>query len=177
MKRPTDNAPTPKKKGGCLKIVLIAIVALFVIGVIGSLSEKEEKSKTEKKATKNIEETDEKPQPNTSDMVDYIAKEAKKSANKAATEEKRNEAIEYIYNNYPNYYTDNETMERTMYYGYYLEYAYAKNGSTNLYANLGMDTYQSVKYVYRGTATIEETSIQENLKQIKDALIELGYNF
>ena len=108
-------------------------------------------------------------------MVDYIANEAKKSANQSATEEKKNEAIEFIYSNYPNYYIDNETMEKVLYYGYYLEYAYSKNGSNNLYANLGIDAYQAVKYVYRGTENVEDESTQENLRQIDEALKEIGY--
>lgn len=116
------------------------------------------------------------PEANTSAMVDYIAAEAKKSANQAATEEKRDEAIEYISSHYPNYFVDNETMEKTMYYGYYLEYAYMSDDPTNAYANLGMDTYQAVKYVYRGTETVEDEHVQENLKQIAEILEALGYD-
>lgn len=116
------------------------------------------------------------PEANTSAMVDYIAAEAKKSANQAATDEKRDEAIEYIFSHYPNYFDDNETMEKTMYYGYYLEYAYAADDPTNVYANLGMDVYQVVKYVYRGTETIEDDHVTENLRQIAEALNSIGYD-
>lgn len=116
------------------------------------------------------------PEANTSAMVDYIAAEAKKSANQAATEEKRDEAIEYISSHYPNYFADNETMEKTMYYGYYLEYAYMSDDPTNVYANLGMDTYQAVKYVYRGTESVEDDHVTENLRQISEWLNKLGYN-
>lgn len=93
-------------------------------------------------------------QPNTSAIVDYIASKAKESANQSVTEGKRNAAISFIYKNYPHYFTDNKTIEKMMYYGYYLEYAYAKNGDTNIYANLGMDSYQSVKDVYRNAETV-----------------------
>lgn len=104
-----------------------------------------------------------------------IASEAKKSANQSASEEKRDEALDFISSTYPDYFSDNDTMEKAMYYGYYLEYAYSKNGPTNTYANLGMDLYQAVKYVYRNTETVEDTHVQENLSQIKEALAELGY--
>ena len=66
--------------------------------------------------------------------------------------------------NYPNYFESNEVMEKTMYYGYLLEYGY-KNKNNN-YADLGMDAYQVVKYVYRGAEKVEDISTQENLKQI-----------
>lgn len=112
------------------------------------------------------------PKPNTSEMVEYIAREAKKSAN-SPSNEKDKEAICYIRDNYPNYFDSNAKMENMMKYGYYLEYAYSKNGPTNIYANLGMDAYQVVKYVYRNTENVESDHVQENLRQIEEALGEL----
>lgn len=114
--------------------------------------------------------------PNTSEMVDSIARKAKRSANKSASAKKRNAAISYIVDHYPDFYENNEVMEKTMYYGYYLEYAYSKNGSNNIYANLGMDVYQSIIYVYRNTENINDVHVKENLGQIKKALVQLGYN-
>lgn len=115
-------------------------------------------------------------EPNKSSMVDYIAQEVKKSANKSASEEKRDEAITYIVDHFPDFYENNTVMENTMYYGYYLEYAYSKNGPENLYANLGMDTYQAVKYVYRNAEKPEDDSTLANLDQIKESLLDLGYD-
>lgn len=51
-----------------------------------------------------------------------------------------------------------------MYYGYLLEYGY--KDTNKAYAELGMDAYQVVKYVYRGAEKVEDISTQENLKQI-----------
>ena len=112
---------------------------------------------------------------NTSSMVDAIAEAAKKEANYSSTG-LTDESLDYISSNYPEYFTDNQVMEYTMFYGYYLEYAYADNGSGNTYANLGMDTYQAVKYVYRGTASVDDDDVQANLEQIAEALNELGYS-
>lgn len=151
-------------------LVVISILALSMTAC-GT----EQTSNTVSSSAATIASSEELPKPNTSAMVDYIARKAKEAANISASEEKRDEAIKYIKDNYPNYFSDNETMEKTMYYGYYLEYAYSKNGSTNLYANLGMDTYQAVKYVYRNTETQDDTHVQENLRQIAEALSELGY--
>ena len=115
------------------------------------------------------------PESNSSAMVDYLASEAKKSANQSATEEKRDDAINFIYENYPDYYVDNETMEKAIYYGFYLEYAYGENEGKNYYVDLGMDTEQAVKYVYRGAESVEDSSTQENLSQIAESLNALGY--
>lgn len=114
------------------------------------------------------------PAPNTSEMVDYIAQQAKTSAEESVSDAKRDEAVEYIRANYPNYYSDNAAMEKAMYYGYYLEYAYEENGSSDPYAVLGMNTYQAVKYVYRGAETVDAQSTQENLGQIAENLAALG---
>lgn len=104
---------------------------------------------------------------NTSAKVDEIARQAKADA-QSIDETKTNEAISYIRNNYPNYFDNNETMETAMYYGYLLEYAYAD--TNELYMQLGMDTYQSIKYVYRGVEKVEDNATQENLAQIKESL-------
>lgn len=121
-----------------------------------------------------IAETETVPEANTSAMVDYIAAEAQKSANQAATDEKRDEAIDFIASAYPEYFSDNDTMEHALYYGYYLEFAYDINESQ--YAELGMDVEQAVKYVYRGTETVEDKHVQENLRQIAEILEALGYD-
>ena len=101
--------------------------------------------------------------PNTSSKVDEISIQAKNDA-KNIDDGKTIEAINFIKENYPNYFESNEVMEKTMYYGYLLEYGY-KNKNNN-YADLGMDAYQVVKYVYRGAEKVEDISTQENLKQI-----------
>ena len=173
------------KHGGCLKpvsiIIAVCIVIIIAVSAIGGNDDNgttykvPEEEKAEQDSSENQALT-EAPDPNTSAMVDYIASSAKKSANQSATEEKRNEAIEYIYSHYPDYYLDNKTMEDTMYYGYYLEYAYAKNGENNLYANLGMDAYQAVKDVYRNVEAKDSDHAKSNIKQIADGLSEIGYD-
>lgn len=114
------------------------------------------------------------PEPNTSEMVDYIYYQAKNDVGSGVSDAKRDEAVEYIRANYPNYYTDNEVMEKTMYYGYWLEEAYEGNGASDPYATLGMNVYQAVKYVYRGAETVDAQSTQENLSQIAEDLAVLG---
>lgn len=179
----TDSAPKKKdkKKSGCLVVVSAAVI-IGVIATAGGNSSSDSKTASsvaslEGAETEIMQESTTEPvsvpEPNTSDMVDYIAKEAKASANVGSTEEKREEAISFIQDNYPNYFIDNETMEKTMYYGYYLEYAYSKNGPENIYANLGIDTYQAVKGVYRNVDKVEDDIVQENLRQIEEWLSKL----
>ena len=185
--------PGRRKAGMITSIITLALTVLILIAAAVSgddntaETEQIETSSVAEIASETLTETvtveadaeseaETMPEANTSEMVDYIAAEAKKSANQDATEEKRDEAIEYISSHYPNYFVDNETMEKTMYYGYYLEYAYMSDDPTNVYANLGMDTYQAVKYVYRGTESVEDDHVTENLRQISEWLNKLGYN-
>ncbi len=115
------------------------------------------------------------PEPNTSEMVDYIYYQAKDEIEtNGLSEEKRDEAVKFLVDNYPNYFVDNETMEKTMYYGCYLDIG-CKDDELP-YEDLGTDAYQVVKYVYRGAEKIEDNGTQENLKQIKESLNELGFN-
>lgn len=184
MKCKDTQTPSRRKIGLITSIIALGLTVIILIAAAFSgddnVTETSEQIETTSEVisaeNESTAEAETIPEANTSAMVDYIAAEAKKSANQAATGEKRDEAIEYISSHYPNYFDDNETMEKTMYYGYYLEYAYADNGSTNVYANLGMDTYQAVKYVYRGTESTEDDHVIENLRQISEWLNELGYN-
>ena len=107
------------------------------------------------------------PTANTTEMVDYISK--------VSTAVSDIVAIDFIRNTYPNFYTDNATMEKAMYYGYLLEYRHQED-STDYYQNitkLGMDTEQAVKYVYRGVEAVDDDATQENLKQISESLAEI----
>lgn len=177
-----ENRRVKKTGFGCLTKILVFFAAIFVfLFIIESLSSddsasiKQADTSVSSEVSSPVSGSSEPPSPNTSAMVDYIASEARKSANHSSSPEKRDEAIEYLYSQYPDYFSDNETMEKVMYYGYYLEYAYSKNGATNVYANLGIDAYQCVKYVYRNTDAIDSVHVQENLSQIQDAFTELGY--
>jgi hypothetical protein len=90
------------------------------------------------------------------------------------TEEMRDEAVAFIVEHYPDYYGDNETMERAMFYGFWLEYAYDGDEGARNYYNLGMDMEQAVKYVYRGAEKAEDEATKENLTQIKESLEAIG---
>ncbi|CAI3193040.1 hypothetical protein [Clostridium neonatale] len=116
--------------------------------------------------------------PNTSAAVDELYYKAKENAT-TATEEDLKEAIKFIKDNYNNYWVDNETMHKTMYYGSLLECMTkdkAKSDSKSverIIYDLGSDAVQVTKYIYRKADTIEDDSTKSNLEQIKKGLDSL----
>lgn len=102
---------------------------------------------------------------NTSAAVDELILRGKTNS-KSATKNDIKEAIKFIEDNYNKYWIDNETMQKTMYYGALLEYS---NESKDI-KELGSDSEQVVKYVYRKADKIEDDSTQSNLRQIKKSL-------
>ena len=110
------------------------------------------------------------PEANTSAMVDSIVNKAKSDADGQLDLDTCKEALSYLKDNYPNYFTDNETMEKVMYYGAFLEYSFEGKGINDVCATLGQDALQTVKYVYRGADAIEDESTQSNLRQVKESL-------
>lgn len=189
MKCKDTQTPVRRKIGLITSIITLGLTVIILIAAAfsgdDSVTETNEQVETVTETAsagteivsseaETVAETETVPEANTNAMVDYIAAEAQKSANQAATDEKRDEALDFIASSYPEYFSDNDTMERAIYYGYYLEFAYDINESQ--YAELGMDVEQAVKYVYRGTETVEDKHVQENLNQIAQILNALGYD-
>lgn len=110
-----------------------------------------------------------KAEPNTSAAVDELILKGKADS-KVATQAQLKEASKFIATNYPNYFKDNKTMHKMMYYGSLLEYS---NQGKDI-INLGMDSEQVVKYVYRKVEKLEDQSTQSNLQQIKKSLNKIS---
>ena len=151
---------------------LYVVLAVLIIGGIGSTSHKD--SSTDASTTNvadNITPTEApEPEANTSAMVDSIVNKAKSDADGQLDLDTCKEVLSYLKDNYPNYFTDNETMEKVMYYGAFLEYSFEGKGINDVCATLGQDALQTVKYVYRGADAIEDESTQSNLRQVKESL-------
>lgn len=180
-KNKTDQQGTKSKK----KWIIGAVVVLLIIGAAmggnngGQTPEPSGSQQTEQHGTEpSSEPTTEpaEPEANTSAKVDALAREAKAAAAEGVTDEKRDEAVGFIVERYPDYYTDNATMEQAMAYGFWLEYAYKDDEAARDYAELGMDVAQAVKYVYRGAEKVEDDATQENLRQVKERLETLGHS-
>lgn len=179
-----SEAPRGKKKW-----IIIAVVAVVLIAAaVGENTETQQPQTSGTQATPEAPETQEpvtevtseteneaEPEANTSAKVDALALAAKQDVEEnGVSDAKRDEAVAFIVEHYPDFYTDNETMEQAISYGYWLEYAYESDESARDYAELGMDLEQAVKYVYRGAESVEDDATQENLSQIREALEAIG---
>lgn len=155
---------------------LYVVLAVLIIGGIGSTNHKDSSTDSSTDASTanvadNITPTEApEPEANTSAMVDSIVNKAKSDADGQLDLDTCKEALSYLKDNYPNYFTDNETMEKVMYYGAFLEYSFEGKGINDVCATLGQDALQTVKYVYRGADAIEDESTQSNLRQVKESL-------
>ena len=166
-----------KKKWIIVGVVVVLVLAAAVGGNKGSdqtAGTPSSEPPTQASAPAESEPSAAEPEPNTSAKVDALAREAKDSVAGDVTEEMRDEAVAFIVEHYPDYYGDNETMERAMFYGFWLEYAYDGDEGARNYYNLGMDMEQAVKYVYRGAEKAEDEATKENLTQIKESLEAIG---
>lgn len=162
-----------KNKKAIIAIVIVGVVVLFAI--IGAITSSKNVENVETPATsggntlaelynemrKEINDTE----PNSSVRVDAIAHFAKKAATEGSTADSKDlcdEAIALITENYPDYFTSDDLMEKLMLCGFYLEYSsFAQNTS-----ELGQDVEQVIKYVYRGAETLDSDSVKANLEQI-----------
>lgn len=179
-----SEAPRGKKKW-----IIIAVVAVVLVAAaVGGNTETQQPQTSGTQATSEAPETQEpvtevaseaeneaEPEANTSAKVDALALAAKQDVEEnGVSDAKRDEAVAFIVEHYPDFYTDNETMEQAISYGYWLEYAYESDESARDYAELGMDLEQAVKYVYRGAESVEDDATQENLSQIRESLEAIG---
>lgn len=152
------------------KTAIFTIIMVLSLGFSGCGSNGDKVAETtEGKVPVAVEEVEkeENPEPNTSEMVDSIIKKAKEDA-ETATDEQKQDALDFAVDNIDNYYADNETMEKAMYCGALLEYSYKENDEE--LSGIGADLVQAVKYVYRNAEDVEAASTQENLKQLKDSI-------
>ena len=182
MSKSEKKAGPGEGKNGKKKWIIVGVVAVLVLAAaVGGNKGSDQtagtpssESPTQASAPAESGPSAAEPEPNTSAKVDALAREAKDSVAGSVTEEMRDEAAAFIVEHYPDYYGDNETMERAMFYGFWLEYAYDGDEGARNYYNLGMDMEQAVKYVYRGAEKAEDEATKENLAQIKESLEAIG---
>lgn len=182
MSKSEKKAGPGEGKNGKKKWIIVGVVAVLVLAAaVGGNKGSDQTAgtpssepPTQASAPAESEPSAAEPEPNTSAKVDALAREAKDSVAGDVTEEMRDEAVAFIVEHYPDYYGDNETMERAMFYGFWLEYAYDGDEGARNYYNLGMDMEQAVKYVYRGAEKAEDEATKENLAQIKESLEAIG---
>lgn len=152
----------------CFVLVIVSAIMISAGGSSNGTSASSGSASISSSGT-SAEPAEEDPEPNTSAMVDSIARQAKADAENASDADLK-KAYDYIKANYKDCFGGNETMEQMMYNGWLLEYTYDGNESMRDYYNLGMDAEQLVKYVYRGAETKDDQSTQENIKQIEESI-------
>lgn len=189
MRKKDADQKQSEAKRGKKKWIIIAVVAVVLIAAaVGGNTETQqpqtsgtqaasESTETQEPVTEAASEKENKSEPeaNTSAKVDVLALAAKQDIEESGVSDtKRDEALAFIVEHYPDFYADNETMEQAISYGYWLEYAYQNDEAARDYAELGMDLEQAVKYVYRGAESVEDDATQENLSQIRESLEAIG---
>ena len=189
MRKKDADQKQSEAKRGKKKWIIIAVVAVVLIAAaVGGNTETQQPQTSGTQAASKSTETQEpvteaasekenksEPEANTSARVDALALAAKQDIEESGVSDtKRDEAVAFIVEHYPDFYADNETMEQAISYGYWLEYAYQNDEAASDYAELGMDLEQAVKYVYRGSEGVEDDATQENLSQIRESLEAIG---
>ena len=189
MRKKDADQKQAEAQRGKKKWIIIAVVAVVLIAAaVGGNPETQQPQDTGTQATSEAPETQDpiaeevdeteaeaEPEANTSAKVDALALAAKRDVEEnGISDAKRDEAVAFIVEHYPDLYADNETMEQAISYGYWLEYAYQSDEAARDYAELGMDLEQAVKYVYRGAESVEDDATQENLSQIRESLEAIG---
>lgn len=109
-------------------------------------------------------------EPRTSKMVDQIALTAKANAGNL-NDDQVNAIINDVRSVNHNFYSDEPSMLKYMWYGYLLDYKFEDN---NARSSLGQDVYQAVKNIYRNTDTLESDATQANFRQIDKSLQEIA---
>lgn len=104
------------------------------------------------------------PEPGTNEMVDYLARKGRSDA-LIATDDQLQEAVDFLKNNTHAYFSGEENMEYTMYYGFLLEAYYS--GTGNAYERIGFQAYKTVKYVYRGVDSVLDDVTHNNLLKLQ----------
>lgn len=187
-KKDADRKQTESPRGKKKWIIIAVVAVVLIAAAVGGNTETQQPQATGTQATSKIPETQDpateavseaeakaEPEANTSAKVDALALAAKQDIEgNGVSDAKRDEAVAFIVEHYPDFYADNETMEQAISYGYWLEYAYESDESARDYAELGMDLEQAVKYVYRGAESVEDDATQENLSQIRESLEAIG---
>ena len=166
-----SNEPKSKKKGkGCLVAVGIVVVLLIIIIAIAASSGGDTNSDPDPEPTPYTALITEEPEEHgTSEYELYLTSKARIDS-ETATDEQLQAAVDWLKNNVSTYFSSQENMENTIYFGRLLECAYKDSGK--VFGSVGWQAQKTVKYVYRGAETVTDQVTQDNLAE----LIELVEN-
>lgn len=164
-----NHARKPQKRRKSMKLIAgIAFLLLLLIILVGSCGNNENDTITSPIQEQPINEIDS----NTTAKVDDLITKAKADAESANAAALASNAWNWIVETFPEWYNSNEIMEQTIYNGALVEYYFT--GKDDVRAEVGMDTVQAVKYVYRGVETVLDDATQENIRQIQENIETLS---
>ncbi|MCI8629484.1 MAG: hypothetical protein HFE57_08315 [Firmicutes bacterium] len=176
-----------KKEKKSKKINWTWILILFVILGIMMPSMYEKYIERQEEKQKEIEKAN--ILPNTTSMVYEIESQANKDNFSVSNNDERptvRECIDFIIGRYPDYYYDNEMMEKTIYYGRYIEYFYRPR-NLKYYPKseqhkytldnrqlkvvlLGQFVSEAVIPVYIQSDSIDSETTQKRLEKVKEII-------
>ena len=165
--RESERKAKNKKLYKIAAILFAFAAVLFIIVIAATSGNNEEDNPTTPVVTANKEAGGE---------MYSIHDEARDEVANGMTDSQRDEAVNWIADNYGAYFQDDKTMRTAARYGSMLYGAYLDDQSMNTYSQLGYNVFQAVRDVYREYESPESDYTLENLKQIKDDLEELGYS-
>lgn len=160
-----NHARKPQKRRKSMKLIAgIAFLLLLLIILVGSCGNNENDTITSPIQEQPINEIDS----NTTAKVDDLITKAKADAESANAADLASNAWKWIVDTVPEWYDSNEIMEKAIYNGALVEYYFTDKD--DIRAEVGMDTVQAVKYVYRGAEAVLDDATQENIQQVKEGI-------
>lgn len=157
-----------------LKIVLSAVygcwiafcIFFFAVGIFAD-SPTEEAANTDNSTT-SITEQSESQTKTSNEKLSEIMKQAETDA-KNSTDADDEKAVKYLSDNINNCFESDETMEKFIYYGAFLDSKYEDN---NALSKIGFQAVITVKYVYRDVEDVTDSATVNNVKELRNMLDE-----
>lgn len=157
-----------------LKIVLSAVygcwiafcIFFFAVGIFAD-SPTEEAANTDNPTT-SITEQSESHTKTSNEKLSEIMKQAETDA-KNSTDADAEKAVKYLSDNINNCFESDETMEKFIYYGAFLDSKYEDN---NALSKIGFQAVITVKYVYRDVEDVTDSATVNNVKELRNMLDE-----
>lgn len=157
-----------------LKIVLSAVygcwiafcIFFFAVGIFAD-SPTEEAANTDNSTT-SITEQSESQTKTSNEKLSEIMKQAETDA-KNSTDTDDEKAVKYLSDNINNCFESDETMEKFIYYGAFLDSKYEDD---NALSKIGFQAVITVKYVYRDVEDVTDSATVNNVKELRNMLDE-----
>ena len=157
-----------------LKIVLSAVygcwiafcIFFFAVGIFAD-SPTEEAANTDNSTT-SITEQSESQTKTSNEKLSEIMKQAETDA-KNSTDADDEKAVKYLSDNINNCFESDETMEKFIYYGAFLDSKYEDD---NALSKIGFQAVITVKYVYRDVEDVTDSATVNNVKELRNMLDE-----